>query len=327
MRKIHGTKIELPVGYAYTLVPPTALIKLVPPLPASTSATTNIAQSRDFVKVLVALFQVIYSSWTLYEARGNQIELYGPFSFSLTVAPYAVMSAINLMGGLLVPVYPTVFLVRSEVMDEVERRCGGGCFGGVVGSLQLAQNVNSLILTTGQVTDEDIDSALALCLEPLPALHNNSQVSIPACARFERIDLRVGCLTLGREGPVPFVLSPNDNFRKLFTITFSFLYRASALFGLIFIINIITFYMMIFLSGSHVRISNQQLWILVWLTGGWGGGLVFGLTTRDLWSHIDKPRRRMVNEMILRMIFCAPAIGGLVVGGKMIKEYGDCRRL
>jgi len=197
----------------------------------------------------------------------------------------------------------------------------------VVGSLQLAQNVNSLILTTGQVTDEDIDSALALCLEPLPALHSNSQVSIPACARFERIDLRVGCLTLGREGPVPFVLSPNDNFWKRLTFNLSFFYRASALLGLIFIISVITFYMMVYLSRSHARISNQQLWILVWLTGGSGAGLVFGLNSRDVWSHIDKPRRRMVNEMILRVIFCAPAIGGLVVVGKMIKEYGDCRRL
>ena len=84
---------------------------------------------------------------------------------------------------------------------------------------------------------------------------------------------------------------------------------------------------MVYLFRSHARILNQQLWILVWLAGGSGWGLLFGLTSRDAWNHIDKPRRRMVNEMILRVIFCAPAIGGLVVVGKMIKEYGDCRRL
>jgi len=252
--------------------------------------------------------------------------VFGRWSNGSPARPLGLLRKIH---ALLVPMYPTVFLVRSEVMDEVERRCGGKCFGGVVGSLQLAQNVNSLILTTGQVTDEDIDSALALCLEPLPALHSNPQVSIPACARFERIDIRVVCLTLGCEGPGPLVRSPNDNVWKRFIFGFSSLYRASALLGLIFIISVITLYMMIYLPRSHARVLNQQFWIVVWLAGGSGAGLVYGLNPwRDVWSHSDKPGRRIVdNEMILRAIFCAPAIGGLVVVGKMIKEYGDCRRL
>jgi len=307
MRKMHGTKIKLPVGYAYTLVPPTALIK---PMPTSTSAITDIAQSRDFVKVLVALFQVIYSSWTLYEARGNQVELFGPISFSLTVAPYAVMSVINLMGSLLVPVYPTVFLVRSEVMNEAESRVGGE-FGGVVGSLQpQALKVNSL--TTGQVTD---DLASARYLEP-------------ACARFERIDLRVGCLTFGREGWLPIVRSRDDGIWKICLFAFSFFSRAFALFCLIVMISIITFGIMLYLSHSRARLSIQQLLILAWLVDGSAVGLLYGINfRRDLWTLSDKPRMRIVNEMIQRVAFSTLAIGGLVVVGMMIKEYGDCRRL
>jgi len=311
MRKIHGTKIKLPVGYAYTLVPPTALIKPVPPLPASTSATTDIAQSRDFVKVLVALFQVIYSSWTLYEVRGNQIELFGFFSFSLTVAPYAVMSVINLMGSLLVPVYPTVFLVRSEVMNEAESRVNGE-FGGVVGSLQPLK-VNSL--TTGQVTD---DSASARYLKP-------------ACAPFERIDLRVGCLTLGREGPLPIVRSRNDGIWKICLFAFSFFGRAFTLLGLIVMISIITFGIMLYVSHSHTRflipLPIHQQFIMVWLVGGSVGGLLYGINFgRDLWTLSDKPRMR-IHEMFQRVALSSAAIGGLVGVGKMIKEYGDCRSL
>jgi len=306
MRKIHGTKIKLPVGYAYTLVPPTALIK---PMPTPTSAITDIAQSRDFVKILVALFQVIYSSWTLYEARGNQIELFGFFSFSLTVAPYAVMSVINLMGSLLVPVYPTVFLIRSEVMDEVESRVGGKSFGGVVGSLQ-PLNVKSL--TTEQVTD---DSELE-----------------PACTRFERIDLRVGGLTLGSEGLPPIYRSPTDGTWKIYLFAFSFFSRAFALLGLILMISLITFGIMLYLSHSHVRLSIQlsiqQHLILAWLLVGSVVGLLYGINVRrDLWTLSDNPRMRIVVEMIPRVVGGFVAMGGLVVVGKMIKEYGDCRRL
>ena len=110
-RQIHGAMLELPSGYKYTIVPPNAVVTNIFPTPATSATSIHLAQSRDFVKILIALFQVVYSSWTLYEARGDQIERFGYVAFSLTVTPYAVMSVINLMGGLLAPVYPVVLSV------------------------------------------------------------------------------------------------------------------------------------------------------------------------------------------------------------------------
>ena len=70
-RQIYGAMLELPSGYKYTIVPPNAVVTDI--FPTSTTSI-HLAQSRDFVKVLISLFQVVYSSWTLYEARGDQIE-------------------------------------------------------------------------------------------------------------------------------------------------------------------------------------------------------------------------------------------------------------
>jgi len=116
------------IAYAYTLscLPPplSNLLRLLTSTPH-----VHMAQSRDVVEVFVALFQVIYLD-TLYGAQEDQLELFGSFAFSLTVALYAVVSLINLVGSLLVPMYPTVFLVHSEVMDKVERQCGGNFLDG-----------------------------------------------------------------------------------------------------------------------------------------------------------------------------------------------------
>jgi hypothetical protein len=72
---------------------------------------------------------------TLYQSRGDQISRYGYAAFDLTVAPYVVMSAVNLLGNLMVPGYPALYLVKSSVMIEA-RKDGGACFDGVVGRLK-----------------------------------------------------------------------------------------------------------------------------------------------------------------------------------------------
>jgi len=52
--------------------------------------------------------------------------IYQPF----TVVPYAVMSIVNLIANMLVPHYPTLYMVRTPTMDQAEE--AGGQFEGVV---------------------------------------------------------------------------------------------------------------------------------------------------------------------------------------------------
>ncbi|KAF2267442.1 hypothetical protein CC78DRAFT_614174 [Lojkania enalia] len=126
---IHGT-YTLPDGYRFVIVPSDAQFTH----PAESHATIEVASTYNFVKALVALAQTGYASLTLYHSRGNQIEQFGFAAFGLTVAPYAVMSVVNLIGNLCKPDYASLYMVESSIMDEAWKR--GGRFEGVVGRLE-----------------------------------------------------------------------------------------------------------------------------------------------------------------------------------------------
>jgi len=72
---------------------------------------------------MVAIAQVLYASYTLYETRGDQLNQYGYAAFGLTAIPYIIMSCVNLLGNLLTPNYPTLYLVSSpELVEALSRR-------------------------------------------------------------------------------------------------------------------------------------------------------------------------------------------------------------
>lgn len=158
-RKVHGICC-LPHGYALAILPAGASImeigkdkseddrlatedgiELRAPIsqadsPSNPDKGPGIELSRNYnlPKGVIALFQTLYASATLYRARGDQIQRYGYAAFGLTVAPYLVMSIINLLGTMITPDYPCVYLVRSEIMDEAFRRQGAK-FEGMVATL------------------------------------------------------------------------------------------------------------------------------------------------------------------------------------------------
>lgn len=80
----------------------------------------HLSKDRGITKSLVAFFQLCFSTFTLVKSRANQIDVYGYAAFSLTVAPYAVMAAVNLLANIVQPTYPSLFLVRNDVMAEIE---------------------------------------------------------------------------------------------------------------------------------------------------------------------------------------------------------------
>jgi hypothetical protein len=125
-RTIHGSH-HITGGYGLVFVPVDAEF--------SSEKKSSLPCGYSAVKILVALGQLLYAASTLYWSKGDQITQYGYAAFGLTVAPYAVMSVVNLLGNLITPQYPAVYLVRSSVMTEAELY--GGCsFDGVVGTLE-----------------------------------------------------------------------------------------------------------------------------------------------------------------------------------------------
>jgi hypothetical protein len=83
---------------------------------------------------MVALVQVLYASYTLYKSRGDQLNRFGYAAFGLTVIPYIIMSIINLVGNVLTPGYPTLYLVHSPELSEAKSR--GAQIDSIVGKIQ-----------------------------------------------------------------------------------------------------------------------------------------------------------------------------------------------
>jgi len=133
---IHGY-CSLPRGYELALLPSNAKV--------DTGDMTNhgkadISSSYNVPKAIIAIVQTMYASVTLYHTRGDQIQRYGYASFGLTVIPYVIMSIMNLSSNLIVPDYPTLYLVRSLELDEA--RVAGGEIDGTVGRLDQSLNTS-----------------------------------------------------------------------------------------------------------------------------------------------------------------------------------------
>jgi hypothetical protein len=134
-RKIHGS-FQLPPGYRLEFVPRRAtFIDTTSEESLNSSGTTSISCNYSSVKILIALTQAVYSITTLYHTRGDQIRELGYAAFGLTVAPYALVSLLNLAGSLLCPEYPSLYLVESTIMQEASRRGPEYFFNGAVGRL------------------------------------------------------------------------------------------------------------------------------------------------------------------------------------------------
>ena len=126
---IYGT-YDVPDGYQFVTTPQNVrFIKS-----EGATETINVASSYNFIKAVVAIVQIGYAIITLYRSLENQIQRYGFAAFGLTVTPYTVMSAVNLLGNLCRPEYASIYMVETSVMDEARRR--GGSFYGAVARLE-----------------------------------------------------------------------------------------------------------------------------------------------------------------------------------------------
>ena len=160
---VHGVCV-LPPGYALCIISPTVVVREIrdvripePVVMDSQAQTTGmndqhrsllrlseqvnkpptikLSSNLNIPKALIAIFQFIYASFTLYKTKGDQIERYGFVAFGLTVIPYLIMTLVNLIGNVITPEYPKAYLVHSAIMDEA-KQCSGARFEGIVGTLE-----------------------------------------------------------------------------------------------------------------------------------------------------------------------------------------------
>ncbi|KAL8919468.1 MAG: hypothetical protein Q9208_006753 [Pyrenodesmia sp. 3 TL-2023] len=151
--KIHGV-CQLAPGYTLSYIPEdvkiyshvkhTRTMSISRLLGLSHVPDINLASTHDVPRILFSLIQTISGGYQLYKARGSQIERYGYAAYGLTVLPYMMVSIINLIGSLLTSEYESIYLVHSNIMDEMKGR--GGLCDGVVGTIERPDHQASLYI-------------------------------------------------------------------------------------------------------------------------------------------------------------------------------------
>ena len=127
-RQVHGV-CHLPPGFELSIVDPNSTV-----LELNNSNQFQLGSSFNLFKGLAAIAHLVVASILLHKTQGDQFGRYRLSAFALTVVPYFFMSFVNLMGSILTPDYPVIYMVKTEIMMEAERR-DGACFEGVVGRL------------------------------------------------------------------------------------------------------------------------------------------------------------------------------------------------
>ena len=274
---------------------------------------TALSSTYNLPKGLIAIFQLVYASVTLYRVRGDQIQQYGYAAFALTVAPYMVMSIVNLISTLLAPEYPTTYMVRSEVMDEALKR-EDAKFEGYVGSIRCTPSESDRKIRFGRTRSiSNFDEQLEL---DTPLLGHTPLGNVLATVRTVVPKYtRDGSRTNPSKRPTLLISSvPAWQYRSYKTKKSNegfYLACASVAVTSISIAINGAF------SSFHPRNSThaQRVWTMMWLA--------FGIAFAPFAVILESQPFTFKLGWVL---YGAPSIGGFVVVGQMLMEYGNCIR-
>ncbi|ORX94724.1 hypothetical protein BCR34DRAFT_499061 [Clohesyomyces aquaticus] len=245
-RQVHGN-YRIPQGYAL------AILRTSFPYPQSPGShsvgSSQISSSYSLSKGVIAIFQLVFASFTLVRTKGDQIDRYGCAAFGLTVSPYLIMSFVNLLSALLCPDYSHVYLVSSEAMSEAKSR--EGCLN------------RSYVAIPSTSTPTDLSSL---------------QQDFTRSTILAYASVLVGCFPL-------IVVGGLSKFRR-----------------------------------EHSSVA-QLAFTMSWLATG----IVVGPIIHFI-PYASRFSKSKVGKLGL-LLYSAPTVGGMIVVGKMIQEYGTCIRI
>lgn len=366
-RHVYGT-CSLPAGYALSLIPYGARILDLEGREAYDNSLSwheslqrrfrpqekhrgnyNISSSYGISKGLIAIFQTIYASITIYRTRGDQLQRYGYAAFGLTVAPYLVMSIVNLVSNIFRPDYDTIYLLDSEILEEASHR-EGARFEGMVGSIAVDDpepGDEEFSDATFQIGDDgrifvEINSRNPLLLDGREAIREASQT------KEVFIDNK-SSRSAAENSSLPNIILPSCSNRlgidRLIWKLNSLRYAALIVGSLPFIvIGLLSHY------DQGQSTLSQRVWTMLWLVFGVRQGICLAFNSniglrefRDLspasrargatvFDH-DGEDETMSNinlsfpELTIFVLWGVAAVGGFVVVGQMLENYGNCVRL
>lgn len=353
IKNIHGT-YRLPRGYRFSSVPSDAIVAGVDPngrvadeeIPArlpwmKQKRRTGIATNSNVSKFLIAIVQTTIAALTLYKSRGDQIERYGYAAFGLTVVPYIIMGVLNLLAQIATPGYSMLYMVHTPEMAEARQR--GGIFDGVVGALLATESLQDLYLARGGQALGD----QTFKLDPVETPPGNApRTSSRAGGSTQHMSFWFG-YEFGR----PANLVPRGPLPTSYFSSVSFPFRRTSssqaepdisyrwwlklwLWLLQFLLSSISLIVVGCLSGfrsGSESTTAQRVWIITWLIVSMVAGLYADATASlfvpnyDMGGYglFDIVFESLVGVLLLGGLLI-PAVGGFVMVGRMVQDYGIC---
>lgn len=260
---------------------------------------------------------------TLKSTIGNQVERFGYAAYGLSVFPYALMSAVNVICSAIVGDFTSGYMLRTPILQEAERR--GAVFDGSIG------RVRSLYAEPGYKGQSGF-TAVGMSIKPEnPAVVNSRKILVVRDGEKKKeflfdperyntdIDTSFDISSITHDG------QHDENEVKPYKKRHWLRYFAIAL---AFLITMLAPYAVIyFFSGFRKGQSTtaQRRWMMSWLVADQvsaAGTFVFWW----IWQKHGNIIPIAVHYAGVAGLL-VPAIGGLVTVGAMFLEdnqFGPC---
>jgi hypothetical protein len=230
------------------------------------------------------------------------------------------MSLFNLVGNLLTPTYDSLYIVNSPILEEAVND-HGAVIDGIVGTLVMKEDPTDVAV---QMQDR-ISSTQKFASNGVSTYSTNTVEYriFFSCPMIERTDKILQTrVRLGQ--------SKTTTFRSYFA-NIDVPWHSWLFFMAIYLfVDSLSLLPIGILSRFRKNNSTngQQAWILCWMVVGIVIGPIAGLLDCVLHyrsktkKHLSRAGKTVV--LLLLALMSVSGIGGFVVVGRMLREYGDC---
>lgn len=315
-------RCSLPDGYRM-VIPDYELLRAIAIHTLKPTSEIKVSRSQSWLKMAASVVQLIFSSITIYRTQGDQIIRYGYAAFGLSVFPYTLMSLVNFICVGMVGDYSCKYILRTSVLDEAER-CGGE-FDGTIGVV---------LRDTGNV-EADMEKREG-CYTPA-WLSTEVKISEESTSATQKmVVVRVGQhsrrFKLFKNDEIPaaeayvFGISSLTNQATRFesddTVNFGNLMLVIA--PLLVLILPFVFIYALTKFRKESSTLTQRVWMMVWLCANQLSFFPFVCVAFSIPSFQISSKAGIGVLIVFAVLPAIAAIGGFVMVGKMLAEFGTC---
>lgn len=296
----------------------------------------KLCRPKSWTAIILSIVQLVSAIISLYDSRGDQINRFGYAAYGLSVAPYALMSLVNLLCAGHRGEWPCRYVLRTAILEEAERRESARFDGavGVVKPLELADDEEKASLT--ESVDPDIKDGYTAAYLSVEIEPGSASKTLVVRVDGIRRRFRLSPTTSAGSSAYTFgVASINDRVSpsaptemeffgthypfpsfKFLVLAINFVLFIALLYAGIILPYVIIFVLTRFKPGQST--VGERAWMMAWVVAS----QVSGFT----WGFLFLARLSRTVFWVLLPVLMTPAVGGFYFVAKMYLEDNGYHR-